>query len=108
MVIPSVAKSALMGVLIVLPFMLLQFRFNSVGSKDVPDLAVLFGLIWLLATASIFTIIPLAQTVQAGQSLAAKPATLVLRVAISALMVVVWISLIVDQLPCFLGVPNCD
>jgi hypothetical protein len=31
-----------------------------------------------------------------------------LRVGFSALILMMWAGIIIDQLPCFLGVPNCD
>ncbi len=30
------------------------------------------------------------------------------RVAIVVLIAWLWVGLVVDQMPCFLGVPNCD
>lgn len=45
---------------------------------------------------------------RAGNSLIANPFSLVLRVAVLILIAWLWIGSVVDQMPCFPGVPNCD
>jgi hypothetical protein len=51
---------------------------------------------------------PIVNTLRTGGSLFAHPIHLLIVVAISILFAVGIISLIVDQWPCFIGVPNCD
>jgi hypothetical protein len=38
----------------------------------------------------------------------ANPINLLLRVAFLALIAWMWGGILIDQMPCFLGVPNCD
>jgi len=38
----------------------------------------------------------------------ANPVRFLFRVAFLTLLVIMWGGIIMDQLPCFLGVPNCD
>ena len=38
----------------------------------------------------------------------AHPTNLLFRVAFLALIAIIWAGILIDQLPCFLGVPNCD
>jgi hypothetical protein len=43
-----------------------------------------------------------------GTSLLQNPVRLLLRVASLALIAIVWVATLLDQMPCFLGVPLCD
>jgi hypothetical protein len=51
---------------------------------------------------------PIARTMQAGGSLFAHPIHLIIVVFILATFAIGFASFIIDQWPCFLGVPNCD
>jgi len=51
---------------------------------------------------------PIVSTLRAGGSLFAHPINLIIVVLISFLFAAGVVSLIVDQWPCFVGVPNCD
>jgi hypothetical protein len=51
---------------------------------------------------------PIVNTLRAGGSLFAHPLHLIIVVVISFLFAAGVIGLIVDQWPCFIGVPNCD
>ncbi len=100
----------LVGSILVLPFLILEFRYGAVSFSNFPY--SLFLVLWLLPTAFLLTLAPIlgmTGTVRSGQD---KPfahrLTLVVRVAFLILLVVLWVSLIQDQLPCFLGVPTCD
>ena len=105
---------AIISLLLVLPFMILEFMFNVVhrihalSLKNALDFTVLFGLLWLLPTAFLVILMPIVRNVRAGNNLMAHPIDLLLRVAFLALTVMMWGGILIDQLPCFLGVPNCD
>ena len=51
---------------------------------------------------------PIVRTLRAGGSLFAHPINLIIVAILSFLFAAGIVSLIVDQWPCFLGVPNCD
>ena len=69
----------------------------------------LFILMWLLPLVFIFTGMPIIRSLrQAGDNVLAKPILLLIRVVILIFIAWFWVSLLIDQLPCFLGVPNCD
>jgi hypothetical protein len=51
---------------------------------------------------------PIVRTLRAGDSLFAHPIHLIIVVVISFLFASGVVSLIIDQWPCFIGVPNCD
>ena len=71
-------------------------------------LTVLFGLLWLLPTVFMAILLPMVRNVRAGTVTLANPVFLVLRVVSLLILAWVWGALMIDQLPCFLGVPNCD
>lgn len=101
--------AALLSLILVLPFALLESLNNTINRQNAPDLLLLFGLLWLLPTAFIVILVPLVRKVRAGHSrAAANPINLVSRVALLALIAMLWGSLLFDQIPCFMGVSNCD
>jgi hypothetical protein len=92
---PALRTAALIGALVVLPFLILQAVNATITRRQIGDLLVLFGLLWFLATAFVFTL-----TTRRGY--------VVVRVALLILIGLTWGSVVVDQMPCFLGIPNCD
>jgi hypothetical protein len=104
----SLRAPAFISFILVLPFALLEFSFNTVNKQNAPGLTVLFGLLWLLPTAFIVILAPLVRNIRVGNNVMANPMALLLRVAFLTLIAMMWGGIIVDQLPCFLGVPNCD
>ena len=101
-------SAALISFILVLPFALLESLNSTITKQNAPGLIVLFGLLWLLPVAFIVILVPIVRTVRAGNSLMANPINLLLRVTFLALIAWFWGSLFIDQLPCFMGVPNCD
>ena len=105
---------AIISFLLVLPFMILDLVFNgatrlqALSLKHALDFAVVFGLLWLLPTSFLVILMPIVRNVRAGNNLMAHPPSLMLRAAVFALIVLLWAGILLDQLPCFLGVPNCD
>lgn len=79
-----------------------------------PEVAYLPGqiinllLISLPIAAGIIAGGPIVSTLRAGGSVFAHPIHLIIVVVISFLFAAGVVSLIVDQWPCFIGVPNCD
>ena len=106
-VIKTLGLAILISFLLVLPFPILQVVYSQLSLRK-SDNFVLFGLLWLLSMAFIVSVIPIVRTIRMGNSLLANPITLLLRVAFLALLAWMWGVIIIDQLPCFLGVPNCD
>lgn len=104
-IIQKLGLAALFGFLLTLPFMILEFTFNASGSTV--NYLVLFGFLWILATLIVALLGSLIQTLRAG-SISVRPLTLLLRITGLTVVVMIWGRLVIDQLPCFLGVPNCD
>lgn len=116
-ILTNLSSAAIISFLLALPFMILEFMFkvvNRLGAlslRNVLDLTVVFGLLWLLPVVFIVILMSIVRNVRAGNSTMANPANLLFllsRVAILALIAMFWGGFLIDQLPCFLGVPNCD
>jgi hypothetical protein len=105
-ILTNLRSPALIGLLLVLPFMILELINRRNFNEGFPFL--LFGFLWALLIIFIVTLTPIVQTVRAGNSVMVKPISLLLRVAFLLFIVWFWGSLVIDQMPCFLGVPNCD
>ncbi|MFN2502499.1 MAG: hypothetical protein ABR530_10875 [Pyrinomonadaceae bacterium] len=97
----SLISAALIASIMVLPFALLEFTLSPLGRNNFPFPLFLF--LWLISTAFIVILRPAARGFRAGNDLTAHPIDLALRVIFSALILVVWAGIIIDQLPCFLG-----
>jgi hypothetical protein len=97
----TIKSPAIISALLVLPFMILELVNTRNFNETFP--IPLFGILWLLPTIFIFTLTPIGQNVRAGNSLA-----LLIRVALLLAIAILWGGIVADQLPCFMGVPNCD
>lgn len=104
----DLGSAAIISLIIVLPFAILEALNNGVTRENASGLILLFGVLWLLPTAFIVIFIPMLRSVRAGNTLMARPITLLFRVASLVLIATVWGWGFIDQLPCFLGIPNCD
>lgn len=91
------------GAIVTLPFLLLELINRR--ALDEPFPSPLFALLWVLPTALFGMGASTVSRLRRGQS---ARGGLVLRGALLVLFAWLWIGLLVDQLPCFRGVPNCD
>jgi hypothetical protein len=73
-----------------------------------PGQIISLGLILFPVGAGIIAGGPIVHTLRAGGSLFAHPLHLIIVIVIAFLFVAGLVGLIVDQWPCFIGVPNCD
>jgi hypothetical protein len=99
--------AAIISFIIVLPFAILEALNNTITRQNAPGLILLFGVLWLLPTAFVVILAPIVRTVRAG-NIMVNPISLLFRVAFLTLIATIWGWGFIDQLPCFLGVPNCD
>ena len=104
----DLTSAALISLTLVLSLALLESLNNTITKQNAPGLIVLFGLLWLLPTACILIIVPVVRTMRAGQSVIANPINLLLSVVLLGLIAMIWGGILIDQVPCFMGVPNCD
>ena len=84
--------------------------FNGPNPEVVypPGVFMSLGLIVFPITAGLIAGRPIVSSLRAGGSLFAHPLHLIIVVVISLLFAAGVVSWIVDQWPCFIGVPNCD
>ena len=89
---------ALLGFAAVLPFLIMEVMAWGF-QEDFP--VALFVLLWLFPAAFFAIALPIVRRLHRGVALW-------VRVAALGVLGWVWVSIVVDQMPCFLGVPNCD
>ena len=96
---------AIISALHVLPFMVMEVanRRNLPEGFPIP----LFVFMWLLGLTFVALLMPILRSLATRDSAIANPSLLV-RGVFLVLIAWVWATLVADQMPCFLGVPNCD
>jgi hypothetical protein len=106
---------AILSLLVSLGWEPLERRLNDPSSEQVSvfgiqvaSLLIALVLFSLPIAAGIIAAGPIVRTLRAGGGLFAHPIHLIIVGVISLLFTTGVISLIVDQWPCFMGVPNCD
>jgi hypothetical protein len=90
----------------VLPFVVLELVNRRGFQEDFPF--ALFGVMALLSAAFVLILTPVVRAGRTGRGVVANPTGLLLRVALLIPLAWLWVVLVLDQAPCFLGVPNCD
>ena len=105
-ILTNLRSPAIISLLLVFPFMILELVNRRNFHEGFP--ITLFGLMWLLPILFIITMMPIVRNIRAGNSIIANPVILLLRVVFLAFIAWLWMGLLIDQMPCFLGVPNCD
>lgn len=105
-ILTSLRLPAIISFLLVLPFMILEGvnRRNFNEGFPIP----LFVIMWLLPMLFLLTGMPIIRNVRGGNSLLANPVVLFIRVVFLIFTAWIWTGLLIDQMPCFLGVSNCD
>jgi hypothetical protein len=73
-----------------------------------PGMFMSLGLILFPVAAGIIAGGPIASTLRAGGRLFAHPINLIVVAFILSIFAIGFTSLLIDQWPCFIGVPNCD
>ena len=96
----------IVGGLLVLPFMALEF-VNTRGFNGSFPLA-LFVFMWLLGSAFLLAATNFVRRLQAAGGTPHNALRVLPALALSIAIAWLWVGLVADQMPCFLGVPNCD
>ena len=99
-------SAALCSFILVLPLAILESVNTTLTRQNAPGVIVLFGLLWLLPAAFLVVLIPIVRNVRTGN--VANPLKLLFGVAVLLMVAWMWGGLVSDQMPCFLGNPNCD
>lgn len=106
LILANLKSPALISLIITLPFAILELVNQRNFKADFP--VVLFALLWFLPMLFIVMLMPIIQNMRAGRSAMVKPIKLFLTIITLFLIAIVWGSMVFDQFPCFVGVPNCD
>ncbi len=67
-----------------------------------------FTFMWVLQTLFILLISPVIRSLKSDKPLSKKPIVLILQISGAFLIAYIWAGWVLDQWPCFIGVPNCD
>lgn len=118
------ARSAAIATVLALPFALIysllvlhiEPPLGLIGSlttvgPDQPNVvgsAIVVGT-WALAVVGfVVDLLPIVRDVRAGHPITKHPVNLALAIVILFLVAGFVVSLVIDQYPCWIGVPNCD
>jgi hypothetical protein len=88
------------------PFMITELVIRQNFNRDFP--IPLFIIMWLLPMSFLLILMPIVRNMRMGNRLMAHPVSLMIRMLVLILIAWLWINILIDQMPCFLGVPNCD
>ena len=102
----TLRSPSLISLLLVIPFMIMEIVNRRGFDEGFP--IPLFAMMWILPVLFILTRMPILRNLRAGDTLIAQPINLLIRVVVLVLVAILWTGLLLDQMPCFLGVPNCD
>lgn len=90
----------------VMPFMIMEIMNARPALGQFPF--ALYAAMWLLALMFVVTVRSLARSVTATDSAGRSALRLLPRIILLLAIAGAWTAGVVDQMPCFLGVPNCD
>jgi len=105
-----IGAAVVFGLLLISPFAFMEYWNNPViYSGELPFPFLLFLAMWLFPFIFFLGATPIVRTVRAGESVLANPVSLTLRVLFLFSLATIWVSMIRNEMPCFLGgVPGCD
>jgi hypothetical protein len=104
--IQSIARSAVAGLMATIPFMALQSVNTHNFWTDFP--IAVFGSLWVFAAVFIGTIGAILNQARMPGKTMARKMLVVAGIVFAFAVAMIWFGFVVDQMPCFLGVPNCD
>lgn len=98
--------AAIVSAAMVLPFVVLESVNDPDAVGRLP--VVLFVFMWILAFAFVAILLPLPRNLRVDKWTVPQVVAVLSRIAALALIGFMWVRVTADQMPCFLGVPNCD
>lgn len=96
----------LLGGALTLPFIALEW-VNTGGFPQGFPFSV-FGFLWGMPAFFYLILKWLVVRINTGRTGIRQWAALILLLAVLVIIAVAWVNFIADQMPCFLGIPNCD
>lgn len=102
----AVVTTILIGAALVVPFAVLQWIHRRSDQAEFP--LVLFAFMTLHALLIAVSLVPALGRLRSERTLRALTPRHWTGLLLCAVLTFVYVQVIADQLPCFLGVPNCD
>lgn len=99
-------RSMLISLAIIVPFAAMELVNRRAYGEDFPF--ALFTGMWVIPTVSIAILFTLIKDLRTGKTITAHPLSLIVRGVFLVAIGFAWLSLLADQMPCFLGVRYCD
>ena len=102
----DIGRAAISSLGFVLPFMVLEW----VNRRDLPEdfPIVLFGFLSLLSLSFFLVLMPVVRGLRPGKGAPVNRLRLLPGVVLALFIAWLYVGLVADQMPCFLGIPNCD
>ena len=97
---------AVVSSILVLPFLILELVTRRSYDEVFP--IPLFALLWLLPLSFTIVVMPILRALPGGATSGLPRLRLIPRLLLLILIAWLWLGIVVDQMPCFLGVLNCD
>jgi hypothetical protein len=105
-IIRNLITPAIISLVLLLPFTVLELVNRRRFSEGFP--IALFALMWALTFSFIVILVPVMRGLREGDEEQTSPLALAPKVILLTLIASLWGFLVIDQMPCFLGVLNCD
>ncbi len=106
LVLPGLGAIFVLSLFLVLPFIFMEWVNRRHYKEGFP--IPLFIVLWLLPVLFMAVLKPILQTFRAGNGILAQPVHFFFRIISLVLIAWLWTGILLDQMPCFLGVVNCD
>ena len=102
----TIKVPAIISSIVVLPFILLE-SINGRNSYGMFPFA-LFAVMWLLLLSFLALMTTMLRSASTAHPQTSNPIRLWSGFVLLILIGWLWVVIVMDQMPCFLGVPNCD
>jgi len=98
--------SLMLGAALVVPFFALEWVNRRAFNEEFPLMLFTFMSIHALLIA--FLLAPVLQCLQSQRSISALKPSHWVGLLLAAFLIYGYVGVLIDQFPCFMGVPNCD
>ena len=110
----NLGSPALVATAVAIPFLVLELVSRVGEASEALDasywfgVSLLFALMWLIVFGCVLLFRVVVRDITYGGYVAGHPLRFSLRVGLLLVLVAAFAAIVFDQLPCFLGEPNCD
>jgi hypothetical protein len=102
----SAKIAAILSTMIIVPLALLEFNADANLDGIGVDSLVVLGFLWVIAFGVNWLLCLIYNRSQ--MEILSKSVVLVLFVFLVLALTIIWLGILADQMPCFIGSPNCD